>query len=195
MSCDCTRNGISTAMSSASMEIRRLSTPAEITACQRLRYEVWSAEGVQLSKPDAGTIADSHDDHAMHWGAFDGTRLVGAARLCFHETLAEAPDGDLFAGLNIPAPVASMNRLVVATSHRGGGIAKELDQMRIRQGLEWGVRAIIVAPRLNSPRRIRSLETQGFCVHVERLGRAVWSPTVQICPCYLNIGSMEQTPR
>jgi len=170
------------------MEIRRLAA-AEIVACQRLRYEVWSAEGVELSKPEAGSIADSHDDHAMHWGLFDGTRLVGAARLCFHKTLAEAPDSDLFNGLDIPVPVASMNRLVVATSHRGRGIAKELDQMRIRQGLEWGVRAIIVAPRVNSQSRIGSLKAQGFQFRFERRGHPVWSRTVETCACYLLLGS------
>lgn len=167
------------------MEIRRLSAKIEIAECQRLRYEVWSAEGVQLSKPEAGTIADSHDDHAMHWGAFDGTRLVAAARLCLHENLAEAPDGELFAGMNIPSPVASMNRLVVAASHRGRGIAKELDQIRIRQGLEWGVRAITGAPRVNSQSRIRSLEAQGFQFRFERRGHPVWSQAVETCACYL----------
>jgi GNAT superfamily N-acetyltransferase len=187
-------NGVSTAMSSASMEIRQLCASSEIAASQRLRYEVWSAEGVELSKPEAGTIADSHDDHAMHWGVSDGTRLVGAARLCLHETLAEAPDGDLFTGLNIPAPVASMNRLVVIKSHRGHGIGKQLDQVRIQQGKASGARTIIVAPVI-SPSRKRSLEAQGFSVHFERLGRAIWSPTVEICPCYLTVGSTEQTPR
>ena len=131
----------------------------------------------------------------MHWGVFDGSRLVGAARLCLHETVAEAPDGDLFAGLNIPAPIASMNRLVVATGHRGRGIAKELDQMRIRQGLEWGVRAIIVAPKVNSQSRIRSLEAQGFQFRFERRGHHVWSLAVETCACYLLLSSTEQTPR
>src|SRR3984885_11160171 len=187
-------NGLSTEPSSATMEMRRLCAASEIAASQRLRYEVWSGEGVELRQPEAGTIADSHDDHAMHWGAFDGTRLVGAARLCLHETVAEAPDGDLFTGLNIPAPIASMNRLVVIKSHRGHGVGKQLDQVRIQQGKASGAQTIIVAPVI-SPSRKHSLETQGFCVHFERLGRAVWSPTVQICPCYLIFGSTEQTPR
>jgi GNAT superfamily N-acetyltransferase len=186
--------GISTETSGATMEIRRLTVASEIAACQRLRYEVWSAGGVELTKPEAGMIADSHDDHATHWGAFDGTRLVGAARLCLHETLAEAPDCDLFTGMNIPSPVASMNRLVVIKSHRGHGIGKQLDQIRIQQGGSIGARTIIVAPVI-SPSRKHSLEAQGFSVNFERLGRAVWSPTVQICPCYLIVGSTEQTPR
>lgn len=183
--------GISTETSGATLEIRRLVAATEIAACQRLRYEVWSAEGVELTKPETGMIADSHDDHAMHWGVFDGTRLVGAARLCLHETLAEGPDGDLFTGLNIPAPVASMNRLVVAKSHRGRGIAKELDQMRIRQGLEWGVRAILVAPKVNSQSRIGSLEAQGFQFRFDRRAHPVWSRAVDTCACYLLLGSTE----
>jgi GNAT superfamily N-acetyltransferase len=87
-----------------------------------------------------------------------------------------------------------MNRLVVIKSHRGHGIGKQLDQVRIQQGKASGAQTIIVAPVI-SPSRKHSLEAQGFCVHVERLGRAVWSPTVQICPCYLPVFSMEQTPR
>jgi GNAT superfamily N-acetyltransferase len=184
-------NGVGTETSSATMETRRLTAKSEIAACQRLRYEVWSAEGVELSKPEAGTIADSHDDHAMHWGVFDGTRLVGAARLCLHETLAEAPDGDLFTGMDIPSPVASMNRLVVTKGHRGRGIGEKLDQIRIQEGRASGARSIIAAPVISVSRK-RSLEAQGFSVHFERLGRAVWSTSVEICPCYLNVGSMEQ---
>jgi uncharacterized membrane protein YagU involved in acid resistance len=100
----------------------------------------------------------------------------------------------LFTGMNIALPVASMNRLVVVKSHRGRGIGKKLDQIRIRQGTVSGARSVVVAPVISLSRK-HSLEAQGFSVHSERLGRAVWSPTVQICPCYLNIDSKEQTPR
>jgi len=173
-------------------EIRSLATVGEIARCQRLRYEVWSGEGVRLSDPSLETIADSHDDHAMHWGVFDGSRLVGAARLCLHTILSEAPDAELFTGLEIPAPFASMNRLVVVKNHRGRGIASQLDQIRIRQGKELGARAIIVAPATKAKNRRRSLEAQGFLFRLERLGCAVWSPTVEICPCYLRLDSMEE---
>jgi GNAT superfamily N-acetyltransferase len=175
------------------MEMRRLALATEIAECQRLRYGVWSAEGVEMSEPEAGTIADSHDDHAMHWGVFDGTRLVAAARLCFHETLVEAPDGHLFVGLEIPTPIASMNRLVVIKSHRGQGIAKELDQTRIQHGRTFGARAITICPNVNSQRRIRSLEAQGFLFSFERLGHPSWSPAVEICPCYLRLDSAAGT--
>jgi GNAT superfamily N-acetyltransferase len=178
---------------SETIEMRRLASATEIAECQRLRYEVWSAEGVEMNESEAGTIADSHDDHAMHWGVFDGTRLVAAARLCFHETLVEAPDGQLFAGLEIPTPMASMNRLVVTKSHRGLGIAKELDQTRIQHGRTFGARAIIICPNVNSKRRIRSLEAQGFLFAFERLGHPSWSPTVAICPCYLRLDSTDRT--
>jgi SAM-dependent methyltransferase len=39
-------NVLSTEGSSATVEIRRLTAASEIAVCQRLRYEVWSAEGV-----------------------------------------------------------------------------------------------------------------------------------------------------
>jgi GNAT superfamily N-acetyltransferase len=179
---------------SETIEVRRLTTATKIAECQRLRYKIWSAEGVEIINPEAGTIADSHDDHAMHWGVFDGARLVAAARLCLHQTLAEAPDGELFAGLEIPTPIASMNRLVVTKSHRGRGIAKNLDQIRIQQARVLEAQTVIIAP-VNFWSRKRSLEAQGFSVCSERLGRPVWSPTVEICPCYLTLISKEHTRR
>lgn len=194
MSCDCSMNGVSTIMSSASVEIRRLYVASEIAASQRLRYEVWSAEGVQLSQPEAGTIADSHDDHAMHWGAFDGTRLVAATRLCLHESLAESPDGELFAGLAVPAPIASINRLVALKSHRGRGIGYQLDQRRIQEARALGARTII-GTCVNAKSRRQALTAEGFLFMSARAGHPIWSPTVEICPCYLRLESKEDVPR
>jgi len=187
-------NGVSTETSIATMEIRRLCAASEIAACQQLRYEVWSAEGVELTKPEAGTIADSHDDHAMHWGVFDGTRLVGAARLCLHETLAEAPDGELFVGLEIAAPIASINRLVALKSHRGRGIGNQLDQRRIQEARTLGARTII-GTCVNAKSRRHALAAQGFLFTSARAGHPIWSPSVEICPCYLRLESKEDTPR
>jgi GNAT superfamily N-acetyltransferase len=172
------------------MEIRRLAAATEIAACQRLRYEVWSAEGVELTKPEAGMIADSHDDHAMHWGVFDGTQLVGAARLCFHETLVEAPDGELFVGLEIPTPIASINRLVALKSHRGRGIGNQLDRRRIEEARAMGARTII-GTCVNADSRRHALAAQGFLFTAERVGHPIWSPIVEICPCYLRLISTE----
>src|SRR5580658_9945340 len=101
---------------------RELVALSEIEAAQRLRYTVWQSEGVVIHHAERKVIADHHDEHAIHWGVFDGDHLVGAARLCIHDRLAEAPDSEMFVTADIQSPVASMNRLVVLGSHRGRGI-------------------------------------------------------------------------
>ena len=74
---------------------------------------------------------DDHDEHACHWGVFDGNLLVAAARLCLHDEICEAPGGELFVNKGLRSPVASMNRLVVSRSHGGRGLASRLDEVRI----------------------------------------------------------------
>jgi GNAT superfamily N-acetyltransferase len=168
-----------------------LTTEAQIRAAQRLRFSVWQSEGVVIHNPEREMIADHHDDHATHWGVFDGDLLIGAARLCLHTQLLEAPDGELFVGRGLPTPVASMNRLVVAKSHRGLGIGNLLDEVRIRKAEDWAVRAIIIAPAF-TPSRRQSLEHLGFHFLEGVCGFAVWSPTVRICACYLLLDAAEE---
>jgi GNAT superfamily N-acetyltransferase len=136
-------------------------------------------------------IADHHDDHATHWGVFDGGLLVGAARLCLHTQILEAPDGEMFVSRRLPTPVASMNRLIVVKSHRGFGIGGLLDEVRIQKAKDWAVRAIIIAPAFTLARR-QSLEHRGFHFLEGVGGFAVWSPTVRICACYLLLNEAEK---
>ena len=82
---------------------RRVDLPM-VREIQRLRYRVWKAEGVTLYDEASGSIADPHDEHAIHWGVFDGDRLVGAARLCIHDRRADLPDAQLLSGLNLQSP-------------------------------------------------------------------------------------------
>jgi GNAT superfamily N-acetyltransferase len=137
-----------------------------------------------IHDPQRESIADYHDDHAIHWGVFDGDQLVGAARLCLHDELAEAPDGEMFLNADIPSPVASMNRLVVLKSSRGQGIGGMLDQVRIQKAREWGARSIVITP-VNVDSRKQSLRKLGFQVLAKVTGHPKWSPTVEICACYL----------
>lgn len=175
----------------SSVSLYELTTPVEIASAQRLRYAVWRAEGAVINDPERETIADSHDDHASHWGVFDGNLLVGAARLCLHSKLHEAPDGTMFTGRGLPTPVASMNRLVVLKTHRGLGIGSRLDQTRIQKAKEWKARAIIIAPA-STPERRQSLERQGFHFLEGVIGHPIWSPTVSTCACYLMFGTAEK---
>jgi putative hemolysin len=74
-----------------SVSLCQLNTPADLQEAQRLRYDVWQSEGAEVHHSERRLIADEHDDHAAHWGVFDKELLVGAARLCLHRELREAP--------------------------------------------------------------------------------------------------------
>jgi len=174
----------------SSVSLYELTTPAEIALAQRLRYSVWRAEGAVIHNPETELIADYHDQHASHWGVFDGDLLVAAARLCLHANLHDAPDGQMFTGADLPVPVASMNRLVVLKTHRGLGIGGRLDRVRIQKAKEWKARTVIIAPAYTLARR-QSLEGLGFHFLDGVTGHPVWSPTVSICACYLILGTEE----
>lgn len=146
---------------------------------QRLRFCVWKAEGVKLHDETSGTIADPHDDHALHWAVFDGDCLVGAARLCIHDRRADVPDAHLLSGLRLPEPVASMNRLVVLRSHRGLGIGMSLDRQRVEKATQMGARSIAVTA-VDYDRRCSQLIRLGFAFEESASGYALWSPTVQV---------------
>ena len=144
--------------------IRRLESIEDITTSQALRFRVWSEqEGVVLNDIDSGRIADSHDDHAHHWQAYDGDTLIGSARVCIHADLESAPDGGMFAGLPIPLPTASINRLVISRTHRAHGLAARLDRARITFAREFGAKSVIVTP-LEGRRRIAALSHMGFTI-------------------------------
>jgi GNAT superfamily N-acetyltransferase len=170
--------------------VRELITALEIQAAQRLRYTVWRSEGVLIPHSEREMIADQHDVHATHWGVFDGGQLVGAARLSLDDELAKAPDAEMFATADIPSPVASLNRLVVLSSYRGRGIGGLLDQVRIKKARELGVRTVVAAP-VNAGLRRQSLRKLGFKFLAEVTGHAKWSPTIEICACYLVLDQLE----
>lgn len=163
---------------------RQLTTSEEICAAQRLRYDVWQSEGVTMHDLARGVIADHHDDHAMHWGVFAGDQLVAAARLCLHDRLSDAPDAEMFSSISIPAPIASLNRLIVHKSYRGRGLSDVLDRVRVQRANELHARAVIAAP-VNVASRKESLRAQGFQFLPQVTGDAKWSPDVKISACYL----------
>jgi len=161
-----------------------LTSAPDIVASQALRFRIWAdQEGVPLNDMDSGLIADDHDQHAHHWGVHDGDELVGSARLCFHEDLASAPDGDLFAGSSFPPPLASLNRLVISRPYRGQGLASRLDLERLDLAKALGARTAIVTP-LEGRRRIDALHRLGFALVTGR-GAPIWSDSVPILAMYL----------
>ena len=127
-----------------------------------LRYRVWSRE-VQLpeSFQRKGLICDEHEDHARHWAVFSDTGiLVASARLCVHESERDIPEADCYTQLQLPHPVASINRLVVEQSTRNRNLAQALDLQRIEAAKSVGAACIVVAP--TDDRRVRALGKAGF---------------------------------
>jgi GNAT superfamily N-acetyltransferase len=154
-----------------------------VSEIQRLRYRVWKAEDVTLYDETSGLIADPHDDHALHWGVFDGERLVGAARLCIHDRQSDVPDAPLFTNLALPVPVASMNRLVVLQEYRGFGIGRALDERRVEAARNMGACAIVVGP-VDRDFRPAQLQGLGFTLLPGPPVPTLWSPGVRARACY-----------
>jgi GNAT superfamily N-acetyltransferase len=129
-----------------------------------LRYRVWANEVPLIdSVHAAGVICDEHEAHSRHWGAFSsGGTLVASARLCIHDTQQYLPEEYCYTELDLPTPIASINRLVVEQSARNRGIAKQLDLQRIEAAKNAGA-ACIVAYSTNH-RRIKGLGKLGFAI-------------------------------
>ncbi|MGE5049844.1 MAG: GNAT family N-acetyltransferase [Deltaproteobacteria bacterium] len=135
--------------------------PELIDRIFRLRAAVWSALA-----PDAfatGQWTDEHDAHGVHWAVLDGGALVAAARFCAHESLGELPDARFFAGFGPEAaPIGSLNRLVVAGSHRRTGLAGRLDDARLE--LAAAAACATIACCTHDEHRVRMLVRRGFSV-------------------------------
>ncbi|MBO9572756.1 MAG: hypothetical protein J7497_11210 [Chitinophagaceae bacterium] len=89
---------------------------------------------------------DEFDDTSMHWGIFDDeNNLIASARLSVHREISELPDRFLFADIwdkELPAPIASLNRLSVATAYRRQGISAQMDTIRLNKAKRIGCRSI-----------------------------------------------------
>jgi len=127
-----------------------------------LRYRVWSKETRLVdSIQQLGIIHDEHESHSRHWAAFSHEGiLVASARLCIHDTQEHVPDEYCYTGLDLPTPVASINRLVVEKSARDCGMAQKLDSHLIEAARNSGAACIVAAPTSNN--RIRALGKFGF---------------------------------
>lgn len=154
-----------------------------VAEIQRFRYQVWKAEGATLYDETSGMIADWHDEHALHWGVYDQDRLIAAARLCIHDRQSDVPDTSLFAAIDLPTPIASMNRLVVLREYRGMGLSSVLDGTRIGAAGRSGAR-VITAAAVTRRSRIDQLQKEGFTFLDGDPAPTPWSPTVQTRPCY-----------
>lgn len=140
----------------------------------RFREKVWRQEAVELKSGLCASegIKDEHDHHAHHWIITLGDEIVAAARLCIHRCLNELPDAEesLQVEEDIASPIASLNRLVVATEARRHGLARVLDNVRIQRARDLGAATVVGTPM---PWRVESLRRLGFqVVGLEK--NAIW---------------------
>lgn len=138
--------------------------PSIIRDIGKLRASVWFEEG-HLSPcvcPNGVWLdeLDELDSRGNHWAAFDGNRIVAAARLTLHHSLEDMPQSDEFSpyDLEIGLPYAFMSRLVVEKAYRGRGLARRLDGLRLREAALKGAKAVLV---LATPCRVKTLQKQG----------------------------------
>ncbi len=114
--------------------VRFVGTDADLALVGSLRIMCWEMDGMLPSflKRETGGL-DEHDQHAVHWLAYDGSECVAAARLCFHRRAAEFPDANYYSGYEgrFQGLTAVMSRLVVAGAFRSHGLAKLLDALRL----------------------------------------------------------------
>jgi GNAT superfamily N-acetyltransferase len=171
--------------------VRQLTSPVEIQAAQRLRHAVWQAEGAEIRPSFTPLFHDWHDDYALHWGAYDADELVRAARMCIHNEMDQVPDAEMFADCDFALPVATLGRLVVRISHRGMGLGRASDEVRITAAERMGAKTVTVAP-VDSVARRGSLKKRGFRFLEGTVGTPIWSSNVQICACYLRLEPEER---
>jgi hypothetical protein len=160
------------------LRLREITHTSCVFLSFRLRFDVWNSETELKSATTASSeIRDAHDDHARHWAVFRDEEMVASARMCVHNRLADTPDYGALLGIELDAPVATLNRLVVHQGARRDGLATRLDECRISAALAVGARCIVgTVPEY----RIPALKKLGFRMTGQR-----WIPEyAQSMFCY-----------
>jgi GNAT superfamily N-acetyltransferase len=128
------------------------------------RARVWTEEGADPSAFPGGSWSDAADDRRMHWIALVEDRIVGAASISFHDSLAEVDEPHAYRMLASPQAgiIAAPARVVVDGAHRGRGIA---DAMLDRQDQAAREAHAVFAVRQASPAMRRLLLRRGWREH------------------------------
>jgi len=138
--------------------------PARLHEVFELRAHVWLDEGAAPEAFPDKTWSDPRDAHRMHWIALDGDRIVAAASLDLHASLADVDEPEAYA--SVPAPgegtVAAPTRVVVDRAYRGRGIAGALLDRQDEAAREASA---VLAVRQASPAMHRILERRGWRDH------------------------------
>lgn len=163
-------------------QLREITGTELVSLTYKLRYRVCSKE-VLLSEDiqQRGLICDEHEGHARHWGVLsDDGILVASSRMCIHETEEGIPEAELYTQLQLPRPIASINRLVVDDYARKRNFARSLDTLRIEAARSARAACIVVAP--TNGRRVRALENLGFSLTSAKCQsiyvHALWLPVM-----------------
>lgn len=132
-----------------------------------LRVQAWRARTQAF--PEIDQWRDDYDVGALHWVIIKQTDdappvAIAAARMTIHARLAEVPSAEIYDGLrpaDLPGPIASINRLVVAKDWAGQGQTQVLDRARIVYARSEGCHCL-VGRTSAGVRRHDDLLTQGF---------------------------------
>ena len=107
---------------------------------------------------------DPWDAVATHWAIWRDNRIVAAARLSIHNRLSELPNAEIFEGVlsgDLPGPIGSLNRLVVAPEMAGQGLSLALDKVRIDHARDCQC-LHLVGETYAGMKRMAQLESFGF---------------------------------
>lgn len=112
----------------------RATTPAEIEAVQRLRYDIYVEEMERYERPggsDDGRLAEPEDDDGWLFYARDGAEVLAATRMTWGGSGFSARQIDQYQLepflAELPAELMGVGeRNTVAPSHRGSGILEYL---------------------------------------------------------------------
>ena len=135
---------------------------ATLEAISRLRVVVWRETGSLApgAFPD-GVWWDPIDAHARHWVFRRDGEVVAAGRLSIHPRLEEVWQAEeyLAAELDLEGPVAAPDRVVVARSAQGRGLASRLVEVQDAAAVEAGARHAV---RQASPAMQRLVGERGW---------------------------------
>jgi len=139
-------------------------TPERLGELFEFRARVWIEEGADPAAFADGSWPDGPGVRRTHWVVLDDDRIVAAASLSLHATLAEVEEAEAYSAVPTPTAgvIAAPARVVVDAAHRGGGIATALLDQQDDAAREAGA---VLAVRQASPAMKRLLERRGWRDH------------------------------
>lgn len=130
-----------------------------------LRLLAWKTRTPELSSYN-GDMMDEHDKTAVHFAAYDRSRLIAAARVNIASQESEVPDHQTFMPVLTRLkrwPVAIFSRLVVDPDYGGRSIPLMLRKPREAFAREVGCSAILLWSRTTKAPH-RSFDQEGYSI-------------------------------